>query len=149
MLVFRREDDWLLSVLTRAAYPVTGIKESNEKHKSDEHHRTGSLEVLQEFGADRAAPDCFVQRQCNMATIQNRERQHIEHGKVDVDDYAPPENQTPGIFTFEQVGVKPDDHDRTAQLLDANLSFVRKKSPDRRDDLSGALLNLLEGARMD
>src|SRR5215472_14604738 len=115
MLWLRREYDGFLALFTGATQPVARIEEGDEQHETDKQHGASGLQVLQYFRADRAAANRFNQSQCDMAAVQDRERQQVEHGQIDVDQDAVPENQTPAMLAEKQIAIKPHDHNRPAE----------------------------------
>ena len=77
-----------------------------------------------------------------MATIQDRDRQKIDHRQVDVENDAKPQRELPAEIAVKQTIIGLHDHDRAADVLQLNVGLRRQERTDRVADGFDGSINL-------
>src|SRR5271163_4941189 len=72
---------------------VLHVEEGDEGHVADEGDGAGGLERLEDVHAQGTAADPFEEGEGDVAAVEDRQREEIEHGEVDVDEDGEPEGE--------------------------------------------------------
>src|SRR5439155_12142182 len=133
----------LFTIPSRAAHPVARVEKRDEEHETDQQHRAGGLQMLEDFGTYRPPPNRLKNSQGNVPSVQNGERQNIQQRQVNIEHHAEPEDTSPAVLAFEEGFVNPHDHHWTPELLQADFRFTRRHGLERGNNLARADSNLL------
>src|ERR1041384_6573144 len=147
-LLFRRENQTRLAVSSAVANPVADVEEGDEEHERDQRHGARALDVVENSRAHGPPANRLDQRQQDVSAIKHREWQHVEQRQIHVEDHAEPEHAPPAVVAAEEGFVGADDHERTAELLEADVRLARKHRFQSRKNLPCALANLIERGRI-
>src|ERR1700733_1555759 len=99
------------------------IVKRDVEHEPDQEESAPALDDLKNPEIDRSTADSFDQSQYDMPTVQHRDWQKVDHGKVYIEDHAKPERQLPPKIAIEQTVVGLHDHDRTAHVLKLDIGL--------------------------
>src|SRR5437667_1310434 len=96
---------------------ILHVEERDVEHVTDDDYSAACLYDLQHTHVHRSPTDRFDDRQYNVATIENWNRQHVQDRQVHIQNHAEPQRQLPAAFALEKQIVNATDPDGTAQML--------------------------------
>src|SRR4029450_11422132 len=96
---------------------ILHIEKRDVEHVTDDHHSATRLYDLQHTHVHWPEADRFDDRQYNVATIENWNRQHVQDREVHIQNHAKPQRQLPAAFALEKEIVNATDPDGTPQML--------------------------------
>src|SRR5690348_17411206 len=105
-LILRRKLDRFLVPAAGAAYPIARVEECDKKHETDQESSASGLDVLEEFHADGTPAYGLYSSQGNMAAVEHRKRQHVQHREIDVKHDTKPKHAPPAIFSLEKSFIR-------------------------------------------
>src|SRR6266436_5282990 len=97
---------------------ILDVVKSNVNHESDQQHGTACLDRADDASADGLAPNSFDDGEQNVASVEDRDGQHIQQSEINVHQYAEPNSQAPALLTVEQAIIDVHDFNRAAEVLD-------------------------------
>ena len=83
-----------------------------------------------------------------MTAIEDRDRQHVQNGEVDVENDAEPKSELPAILTLEQHVIDAHDHNRAAHMLELHVRAGRRHRANRLQGARDTVIDLLHRVRM-
>src|SRR5439155_10660947 len=129
--IFRGRVRFELIELFADKWQILHVEERDIKHVTDDHHGAACLYDLQHTHVHWPAADRFDDRQYNVATIEDWNRQHVQDRQVHIQNHTKPQRQLPAAFTLEKEIVNATDSDRTAQMLQFYVRLGRGNCANR------------------
>src|SRR5262249_47638309 len=124
------------------------IEESDIEHVTDDHCRAACLHDLKHAHVHRFPAYGFDDRQHNVTTVENWNRQHVQNRKVHIQNHAEPQRELPTAFALKKQIVNTTDPDGTAQMLQFHVRLRRGNCADRLQRAGHAVVNLLDWIRV-
>ena len=89
------------------------------------------------------AADGFDKREHDVAAIQHWNWEHVQNGKVHIQDHAKPQRELPAALILKQHVINAPDPDRSAEVLQFHVRFGGRDRPDGVQSARHTMINLL------
>src|SRR5438445_11190674 len=96
---------------------ILHVEERDVEHVTDDDYSAACLYDLQHTHVHWSAADRFDDRQYNVATIENWNRQHVHDRQVHIQNHADPQRKLPAAFALEKQLVNATGPDAPTQTL--------------------------------
>src|SRR5438270_7979118 len=122
---------------------ILHVEEGDIDHVANDQDGTARLDDLEQAHVYRSPADRFDEREHDMAAIEHWNWQHVQNGKVHIQDHAKPQSQLPASLILKQHVINASDPDRSAEVLQFYVRFRRRNRPDCIQSSRLAIINLL------